>query len=140
MRGVDHHTLAERELRRVVASAPQFYKNHVFSESLAFNVLLGRAWPPAPEDVREADVVVRALGLGPLIDRMPAGIFQFVGESGWQLSHGEKSRVYLARTLLQRAELVVLDETFGALDPGALEQCMNVVLARAKALLVITHR
>ena len=138
--GIDQHTLPDRELKRAVASAPQFYKNHVFSESLAFNVLLGRAWPAAPEEVREAEVVLRSLGLGPLIDRMPAGIFQFVGESGWQLSHGEKSRVYLARTLLQRAELLVLDETFGALDPGAIEQCMSVVLARTEALLVITHR
>ena len=124
----------------MIASAPQFYKNHVFAESLAFNLLLGRAWPPSPEDLREAHSVVRALGLGSLVDRMPAGLFQHVGESGWQLSHGEKSRVFLARTLLQRAELLVLDETFGALDPGTLEKCMKVVLERAKALVVITHR
>ena len=138
--GLDQHTIRESELRRVIASAPQFYKNHVFAESMAFNLLLGRSWPPSEDDLREATTVARALGLGPLLARMPAGLFQFVGETGWQLSHGEKSRVFLARTLLQRAELVVLDETFGALDPDNLRQCMDVVLERAKTLVVITHR
>ena len=42
--GLDQHTIQEPELRRAIASAPQFYKNHVFAESLAFNLLLGRAW------------------------------------------------------------------------------------------------
>lgn len=138
--GIDRHALRESDLRRVGASAPQFYQNHVFSDSLAFNLLLGRSWPPSSEDLREAESVARALGLGPLLDRMPAGLFQWVGEMGWQLSHGEKSRVFLARALLQRADLLVLDETFGALDPANLEQCMQVVQARAQTLVVITHR
>ena len=49
---------------------------------------------------------------------MPAGLFQPVGETGWQLSHGERSRIYMARALLQGADLVVLDESFAELDPG----------------------
>jgi ATP-binding cassette, subfamily B, bacterial len=140
VRGVDQHTIREHELRRTISSAPQFYKNHVFSESLAFNLLLGRAWPPSPEDISEAKAVTTALGLGPLLARMPAGLHQHVGDTGWQLSHGEKSRVYLARALLQRANLLVLDETFGALDPENLAQCMSVVLDRAESLAVVTHR
>jgi len=50
----------------------------------------------------------------------PGGLMQMVGETGWQLSHGEQSRLYIARALLQRAELVVLDESFAALDPDKL--------------------
>lgn len=138
--GLDQHTLAEGELRRVVASAPQFYKNHVFAASLAENLLLSRPWPPTREDLADAAEVCEAVGLGPLVARMPSGLFQHVGETGWQLSHGEKSRVYLARTLLQRAEVVLLDETFGALDPDTLTRCMDVARARAKTLVVVTHR
>jgi ABC-type multidrug transport system fused ATPase/permease subunit len=41
---------------------------------------------------------------------------QVIGETGWQLSQGEKSRLYLARALLQNADVVILDESFGALD------------------------
>ena len=46
-------------------------------------------------DLDEADEVCRRLGLGGLLDRMPAGLQQMVGESGWQLSHGERSRLFL---------------------------------------------
>ena len=147
--GVDQRTLGagpggamagERAVRSVIAAAPQFYKNHVFNGPLAFNLLLGRSWPPSEGDLADAREVMGALGLGPLLERMPGGLFQQVGETGWQLSHGERSRVFLARTLLQNAELVVLDETFGALDPQSLRQCMDVVRARTRTLAVITHR
>ena len=47
-----------------------------------------------------------------------------VGETGWQLSHGERSRVYMARALLQGADLVVLDESFAELDPDSLQRCL----------------
>jgi ATP-binding cassette subfamily B protein len=139
--GLDQHTMPEAELRRIVATAPQFYKNHIFTESLAFNLLLGRAWPPEEADIAAAYHVTSALGLGPLLSRMPSGIFQQVGETGWQLSHGEKSRIYLARALLQRSKVLVLDETFGALDPASLRESMRFVLDESGgAVVVITHR
>jgi ATP-binding cassette subfamily B protein len=62
-----------------------------------------------------------------------------VGETGWQLSHGEKSRLFIARALLQRSRLIVLDESFAALDPETLAVAMRCVLARAPALMVIAH-
>jgi ATP-binding cassette subfamily B protein len=62
-----------------------------------------------------------------------------VGETGWQLSHGEKSRLYIARALLQGAELIVLDESFAALDPENLRRALHCALARASTLFVIAH-
>ena len=53
------------------------------------------------EDVAEAEAICRELDLGPLLARMPSGLEQLVGESGWQLSHGERSRLFIARSLLQ---------------------------------------
>jgi ATP-binding cassette subfamily B protein len=70
---------------------------------------------------------------------MPSGLEQLVGESGWQLSHGERSRLFIARSLLQRLDLRVLDESFAALDPETLERVLDCVLARAETLLVIAH-
>jgi ATP-binding cassette subfamily B protein len=64
---------------------------------------------------------------------------QMVGETGWQLSHGEKSRLYMARALLQNAEVVILDESFAALDPVTLELAMACALKRARTLLLIAH-
>ena len=136
--GLDRTTLGADGWRRL-ASAPQFHENHVFSASLAFNLLLGRAWPPAPGDLEQAEAVCRDLGLGPLLARMPAGMAQNLGESGWQLSHGEQSRLFIARALLQDADLVILDESFASLDPENLALAMRSALSRARTLLVIAH-
>jgi ATP-binding cassette subfamily B protein len=137
--GVGWDTLGTLAWRARVGAAPQFHENHVFSASLLFNLLLGRAWPPRPEDVAEAEAVCRELDLGPLLARMPSGLEQLVGESGWQLSHGERSRLYIARALLQPLAVRVLDESFAALDPETLERALGCVLRRAETLLVIAH-
>ena len=70
---------------------------------------------------------------------MPAGLQQMVGETGWQLSHGDKSRLYIARALLQNADVVLLDESFAAVDPQTLTRALECVSARADALVVIAH-
>jgi ATP-binding cassette subfamily B protein len=137
--GLDRRTLGHAGWRRRVASAPQFHENHVFSGTFAFNLLLGRRWPPEPQDLEAAEALCNDLGLGPLLQRMPAGLQQMVGETGWQLSHGERSRLYVARALLQDAEVVVLDESFAALDPQTLERALTCVLRRARTLIVIAH-
>lgn len=137
--GLDRATLGSAGWRRRVAAAPQFHENHVLTGTFAFNLLLGRSWPPRQQDLEEAEELCHALGLGPLLARMPAGLQQMVGETGWQLSHGEKSRLYLARALLQRAELIVLDESFAALDPENLALALRATLERAPALVVIAH-
>ncbi len=139
LRGMDRQTVGPQNWRRRVVGVPQFHDNHVMSGTLAFNLLLGRNWPPTPQDLHEAETVCQELGLGPLLDRMPARLNQWVGETGWQLSHGERSRLFLARGLLQVPEVLVLDETFAALDPSNLVRAMQSVLDRTKALVVIAH-
>jgi ABC-type bacteriocin/lantibiotic exporter with double-glycine peptidase domain len=139
LHGRDLPPLGATAWRRQVALAPQFHENHVLTDTLAFNLLMGGRWPPRQEDLDAAEEVCRALGLGPLLDQMPAGLQQQVGEGGWRLSHGEKSRLYIARALLQGAELIVLDESFAALDPESLRRALLCVLDRAPSLLVIAH-
>jgi ATP-binding cassette subfamily B protein len=136
--GLDRASLGDT-WRRMSTSAPQFHENYVLTGTLAFNLLMGRHWPPDETDLATATQVCRELGLGELLERMPLGLMQMVGETGWQLSHGERSRLYLARALLQHAELVVLDESFAALDPQTLDRCVRCALTRAPTLLVIAH-
>jgi ATP-binding cassette subfamily B protein len=137
--GYDRKILGLEEWRRRVVMAPQFQENYVFSETFAFNLLMGRRWPPLTEDLQEAEAICNELGLGELLQRMPSGFQQTLGESGWQLSHGERSRLFIARTLLQHSDLVILDESFGALDPENLARAMQCVLSRAETVLVIAH-
>jgi ATP-binding cassette subfamily B protein len=138
-RGLDRQTLGANTWRRLIAAVPQYHENHLFSGTLAFNLLMGRRWPPQPEDYEEADSVCRELGLGDLLDRMPAGLMQMVGEAGWQLSMGERSRVFLARALLQRADFIIVDESLGALDPETMQNAIDCIYRRAQTLLVIAH-
>ncbi len=142
LNGLDRATLGA-DWQRLATEAPQFHDNHVYTGTLAFNLLLGREWPATEAQVAEARALCEALGLGELLARMPAGLQQRVGETGWQLSHGERSRLFLARALLQRARLTVLDESFAALDPATLQRCLARAIAEctgpARSLLVIAH-
>jgi ATP-binding cassette subfamily B protein len=137
--GVEQAVLGPERWRARIGGAPQFHENHVFSASLSFNLLLGRAWPPRQDDVAEAEAICRELDLGPLLARMPSGMEQLVGESGWQLSHGERGRLFIARALLQPLDARILDESFAALDPETLERAVACVFRRAGTLIVIAH-
>jgi ATP-binding cassette subfamily B protein len=137
--GVDQEALGLARWRGRVGAAPQFHENHVFSQTVLFNLLLGRAWPPRREDIALAEEVLRELDLGPLLARMPSGLEQLVGDSGWQLSHGERSRLFIARSLLQPLDVRVLDESFAALDPETLERALACVMKRAETVVVIAH-
>src|SRR5206468_564201 len=110
---------------RRIAAAPQFHENHVLAETFAFNLFMGRRKALEPADFELAKTICSELGLDDVLSRMPAGVLQMVGETGWQLSHGERSRLYIARALLQDAELVILDESFAALDPENLERVLQ---------------
>ena len=138
LNGLDRHTLGDT-WHQLATEAPQFHENHVLSGSLAFNLLMGRNWPASDADIEEAKALCVELGLGGLIEKMPSGMMQRVGETGWQLSHGERSRIFLARALLQNAQLTILDESFAALDPQTLEKCLACALKQARTLVVIAH-
>lgn len=139
LRGLDRATFGTSGWRRRVTAAPQFHENHVLSGSFAYNLLLGREWPTSLEMRDKARALCRELGLDELVSRMPAGLDEMIGETGWQLSHGEKSRLYIARTLLQGVELVILDESFASLDPETMRVAVRCVLDHAPSVVVVSH-
>ncbi len=137
--GVDRHIAGMKYWRSLVCYVPQIGNNHVLTETFAFNLLLGRAWPPTVQDLDDARTVACDLGLDALLDRMPAGMMQMVGEGGWSLSQGEKVRVCIARGILQRPALLIADEVLSPLDANTAAKALDALERHARRLMLIAH-
>jgi ABC-type transport system involved in cytochrome bd biosynthesis fused ATPase/permease subunit len=110
---------------------------YLFPGTLAANIGLGR---PAATAVELANVA-HAAGLGPVLERLPAGLATLVGEGGWGLSGGEAHRVALARTMLKRAPVLLLDEPTAHLDATSEVELIEVIrgVAHEATTIVATH-
>lgn len=137
--GLDRHITGARGWLKQVCYVPQSSANHVLTDTFAFNLLLGREWPPTADDLNEAVNVAGSLGLGPLMEKMPAGVMQMVGEGGWRLSQGEQARLFLARGILQGARVLVIDELLSPLDPGTSLEVLEAVERMPSQLILIAH-
>jgi ABC-type multidrug transport system fused ATPase/permease subunit len=137
--GLDGARPGDAGWRDRVGLVPQHGDNHVLLAPVAFNLLMGRGWPATQEDLEQAVEVCTELGLGPLLARMPAGLGQTVGETGWRLSQGERARLCLARALLADHDVLILDEPLGALDPQTARTVLEVARRRARTLVVISQ-
>ena len=86
--------------------------------------------------------VLRRVGLGPLLDRLPDGLDTRIGPAGSHLSGGERQRVAVARTLLTRADVLLVDEPAVHLDEESAELLMadlREALAD-KITVLVTHQ
>ena len=111
---------------------------HLFHESIRENLLLAR--PDATED--ELWGVLRRARLDALIESLPDGLDTIVGERGYRLSGGERQRLTIARLLLARQRVVILDEATAHLDSTS-EAAVQEALAEAldgRTAVVIAHR
>ncbi|MFE1613098.1 ABC transporter ATP-binding protein [Streptomyces albidoflavus] len=111
---------------------------HLFHESVRANLLLAR--PAATEeDLWDA---LRRARLDGLVASLPDGLDTVVGERGYRLSGGERQRMTIARLLLARPRVVILDEATAHLDNTS-EAAVQEALAEAldgRTALVIAHR
>jgi ATP-binding cassette subfamily B protein len=133
--GVDVRDLPLEQLRTVVATA--FEDATLFSMSVRENLTLGR--PEASDaDVDEALRVAQAQ----FVHDLPWGLATRIGEQGLSLSGGQRQRLALARAVLGRPSVLILDDPLSALDvhtEALVEQALRDVLAETTAL-VVAHR
>ncbi|MFV2123705.1 ABC transporter ATP-binding protein [Micromonospora sp. LOL_013] len=133
--GHDLRDLRLDELRRCVGVA--FEDPTLFSMSVRENLTLGR--PDATD--AEVHAAVR-LAQADFVHDLPWGLHTRIGEQGLSLSGGQRQRLALARAVLVRPRVLVLDDPLSALDvhtEALVEQALRRVLVGTTALLVV-HR
>ena len=133
--GVDIRRLDLGHLRRQIAVA--FEEPTLFSASVRENVLLGRP-AGSDEDVLQALRIAQA----DFVLDLPWGLDTRIGEQGLSLSGGQRQRLALARAVVGRPPVLVLDDPLSALDihtESQVEKALRSVLAGTTAL-VVAHR
>ncbi len=110
----------------------------LFSMSIRANIAFGNEGATSEEFER----VVEDAGLEDDLGRFPDGLETIVGERGVSLSGGQKQRIALARALLKRPGILVLDDAFSSLDAETEEFILKKICARMKQVttIIITHR
>ncbi|WP_051426073.1 ABC transporter ATP-binding protein [Jiangella gansuensis] len=134
--GVDVRDLSMASVKHTLGMVTQ--DGHLFHESIRANLLLAR--PGATDD--ELWDALRRARLADLIGELPDGLDTVVGERGYRLSGGERQRLTIARLLLARPRVVILDEATAHLDSTS-EAAVQEALAEAlegRTAVVIAHR
>ncbi|MEH0423165.1 ABC transporter ATP-binding protein [Streptomyces sp. B21-083] len=130
--GVDVATVEPRLLARTVGLVPQ--KPYLFAGTVASNLRYGN--PDATDDDLWRALEV-AQGKG-FVERLEGGLDAPIAQGGTNVSGGQRQRLAIARTLVQRPEIYLFDDSFSALD-YATDAALRTALARetAEATVVI---
>src|SRR6478672_9387119 len=132
LNGVDVRDVSFASLKETVGMVTQ--DGHLFHESIHSNLQL--AAPEATDD--ELWRAMERARLADVVAAMPDGLDTVVGERGYRLSGGQRQRLTIARLLLGRSRVVVLDEATASLD-SASEAAVQQALAGRTSIL-IAHR
>ncbi len=136
--GHDVASLGHRALAEAVAVVPQ--STFLFDDSVRENITLGA-------DVGDADVweALRTVQADGFVAGLPAGLDTQLGERGTTLSGGQRQRLALARALVRRPRLLVMDDATSAVDPEVEQRILRALAERTAGgsgptVLVVAYR
>lgn len=134
--GVPLSEIDLRAWRRSIGYVPQ--ELVLLHDTILANITLG---DPAIGEERALEAL-RIAGAAEFIARLPEGLATEVGEKGARFSGGQRQRIALARAIVHRPKLLILDEVTSALDAETeLEICENIkAISRSITVLAISHR
>ncbi len=121
---VDGRNLYELDLkkwRRMIGYVPQDL--FLFHDTVLHNVNLGDS------EVREEDVeeALKGSGAWEFVSELPEGLNTVIGERGIRLSGGQRQRLSIARAIVRKPQLLILDEATTALDPATEERILRTL-------------
>lgn len=134
--GHDVRNIEIESLREHVCYAPPH--PILFDTTLASNLRLGKATASAAE----LESVVEDVGLTPWVGTLQGGLDQRVGPGGSCLSGGQRQRLGIARAILQRPRVLILDEATSSFDAASEQQLLSRLhtVLPGSTIIVISHR
>jgi ATP-binding cassette subfamily B protein len=128
--------LSKPSLQQLVSWVPQ--EPQLFGFSVLENLLLGNATLVRDEVVK----TIRSWGFLDFVDSLDLGLDNILGEHGASLSGGQRQRIAIARALLRRPGLLILDEATSGLDSESEASVMRAIrqYIPEATILVISHR
>ena len=134
--GKDIRHVTLESLRRNIA--PVLQDTFLFNGTIAENI--GYADPRAT--VEEIQAAAQAARIHDEIQSMPLGYETRVGERGMRLSGGQKQRIAIARAILRKAPIIILDEATASVDSNTEQEIQKAVqaLAGSRTIIAIAHR
>jgi ATP-binding cassette subfamily C protein len=134
--GVPLREVDLRAWRRLIGYVPQ--ETFLFNDTIRTNVTLGDETidqAAVRQALQEAEVL-------DYVDSLPEGLEMGVGEKGQKFSGGQRQRISLARALIRRPRLLILDEATTGLDPETEREILSTlkVLAGKVTILAISHQ
>ncbi|MDR1507908.1 MAG: ABC transporter ATP-binding protein/permease [Treponema sp.] len=160
VRGVDVRLWDMSALRGLFGVSPQ--DSYLFSDTIKNNIGYGMNQVSGPEapagaeapggnraaaETREGSALVKAAELAALsrdMESFAAGWETLIGERGLTLSGGQKQRVAIARALLSRPGILVLDDSFSAVDAETERRILDGILggrkAEGKTTIIVSHK
>lgn len=134
--GVPLEELDLRQWRRQIGYVPQ--ESVLVNESVFYNLALGE------EDLKEDDIreALRAADALEFVEAMDEGMHTKVGEGGSRLSGGQRQRLAIARALVHRPRLLILDEATSSLDAEAQAAVVETIrhLKGQLTILAVSHQ
>jgi ABC-type multidrug transport system fused ATPase/permease subunit len=133
--GVDLRSLREGEVPGQAAFVAQ--STFLFDDTVRGNVTLG-----ADVDDEQVRAALRVAAAEEFVDRLPEGLDTTVGERGASLSGGQRQRLALARAVVRRPRLLVMDDATSAVDPSVEARILDALRAtdRPATVVVVAYR
>ena len=132
----DADSLSVLDIDKITALSSVIHQNvYMFDESILDNICLHEDFSK-----EELQSILSDSGLSQFIEQVPNGLKYHVGENGDNLSGGQKQRIAVARALIRKKPLLILDEGTSAIDMQTAYDIESRLLAISDlTLLTITH-